>query len=119
MIQRCTNPRVPFFASYGGRGITVCAPWRKFTAFFADMGSRPSPKHQLERKDNSLGYSPENCIWMLSKNQQKNTRRTIFVTHGGATLCLKDWCVRLNLNYGTVRHRIYRGDSPLTAILKK
>ena len=33
MIQRCTNPKHPFYARYGGRGISVCLEWKKRKAF--------------------------------------------------------------------------------------
>jgi hypothetical protein len=38
MLQRCTNSHRPDYRHYGGRGITVCARWRSFEAFYADMG---------------------------------------------------------------------------------
>src|SRR5229473_3869769 len=41
MIQRCTNPKNRDWRLYGARGITVCARWRKFENFLADMGERP------------------------------------------------------------------------------
>lgn len=38
LIQRCTNANYVQFKDYGGRGIKVCARWRKFENFLADMG---------------------------------------------------------------------------------
>lgn len=74
MIQRCTNPNNPAYKNYGGRGITVCTEWKdSFIAFFTDMGKRPE-RLTLERKNNNLGYSKENCIWDTRINQSRNQR---------------------------------------------
>lgn len=75
MIQRCTNPALKCWKNYGGRGITVCNRWRNsFENFFSDMGLRPSGKHTLDRKNNDLGYSPQNCKWATWKEQANNRR---------------------------------------------
>jgi len=80
MIQRCTNPRSPFFADYGGRGITVCDQWQGkdgFKHFFAVLGLKPKPKHQyqLERKNNDAGYTPANCKWATRSENLRNRRK--------------------------------------------
>lgn len=59
---------------YGGRGISVCAEWSEFTAFLRDMGPRPSRAHTIERTNNDLGYSPNNCIWATRDVQARNKR---------------------------------------------
>lgn len=75
MIQRCTNPNTKQFSDYGGRGITVCERWMTFANFLADMG-QPPKGNTIERRNNDLGYTPENCEWATRKKQQRN-RRTI------------------------------------------
>lgn len=70
--QRCLNSAAGDFPRYGGRGITVCDRWKdSFPNFLADMGPRPIGT-SIERKDNSKGYSPDNCYWATPTEQNRN-----------------------------------------------
>lgn len=109
MRQRCTNPSHKQYADYGGRGINVCDEWDSFAAFYADMGSRPSGKHTIERIDNSRGYYPDNCEWATRSQQLRNTRRNRLITFNGKTMCMADWAIELGLHYKTLQNRINRG----------
>lgn len=84
MICRCTNPKNKNFHQYGGRGITVCDEWlHDYARFLNDIGERPTDKHTLDRKENHLGYSKENCRWASMEEQQNNKRTNrLFIING-------------------------------------
>ena len=73
MKQRCLNKNFWGYKNYGGRGIGICDRWLKsFSAFYKDMGKRPTPEHSLDRIDNNKGYSPDNCRWADKTEQIVN-----------------------------------------------
>ncbi len=109
MRERCTNPTAASWAGYGGRGITVCDRWSCVANFVADMGLRPSPRHSLDRIDNSLGYSPDNCRWATQKEQANNTRANVQITIDGATRTLKQWAEHFGVDYAVVKERRANG----------
>ncbi len=77
MKHRCENHTNDSYAHYGGRGITVCARWQDdFLAFLADMGTRPTKAHSLDRIDVNGHYEPGNVRWATAKEQAQNKRPT-------------------------------------------
>lgn len=97
MRRRCTNPRCHEYKRYGGRGIAICARWDTFENFLEDMGEKPSPSHSLDRIDNNLGYSPDNCRWATKLEQVNNTRHNVYVNIQGITLTFAEWERKLGL----------------------
>jgi hypothetical protein len=110
MKRRCNNPLDEAYGIYGGRGITVCDRWQdSFANFFADMGKRPSRKHSLDRKDNDLGYTPDNCRWATPEQQNNNRRQNRLITLNGKTQTLTVWANELGLPPNLVFARIDNG----------
>lgn len=117
MKRRCANPRDTSFANYGGRGITVCARWLyDFPAFLADMGSRPTPKHQIDRIDTNGHYEPGNCRWVTAREQMRNVRYNQRVTWRGETRCIAEWAEVTGLCDKLLYSRISRGWDPERAL---
>lgn len=108
MKTRCLNPNTASYKNYGGRGITIDAKWMDYSGFLEDMGERPDG-HTLERLDNSKGYSKDNCKWASTKEQARNTRQNVNLTHNGKTMCMMDWSKELNIPYPTIQDRVRRG----------
>ena len=78
MKDRCNNPNNSKYKYYGGRGISVCARWQiSFSDFEQDVGPRPSLSHTIDRKDNSLGYEPNNVRWATKTEQTRNRNISI------------------------------------------
>jgi len=110
MRLRCTNPKNSAYPNYGGRGITVCERWmNSVEAFVADMGPKPSPRHELDRINNDGPYSPENCRWVTRKKNSRNRRSNRLLTFRGETRTLAGWCELLGLPRDTVRKRLVAG----------
>lgn len=106
MMQRCTNPNNQDFASYAGRGITVCDRWKSFEFFLEDMGKKPSRALEIERVDNSKSYEPGNCKWETRKRQVLNRRNTFMVTFRGVLMPLMDACEITGIPYNVVKQRL-------------
>lgn len=77
MKARCSNPNAVGYEYYGGRGIRVCALWASSFVAFRDwaLSSGYCDSLQLDRKENDLGYFPENCRWATRQQQMRNTRK--------------------------------------------
>lgn len=110
MKQRCYNSNSFNFERWGGRGIVVCERWlNSFADFFADVGSRPSPEHSIDRYPNRDGdYEPGNVRWATTAEQLLNRDITRWYTHAGKTLSLKDWSREpgIDLSYSCLLRRL-------------
>lgn len=108
--DRCLNPNNSTYPYYGGRGITVCERWRdSFENFYADMGSKPTAKHSIDRRDVNKNYDPDNCRWATPIQQGGNKSNNVNLTYDGETYCVAEWCRRTGLKESLVRKRVRMG----------
>ncbi len=110
MMQRCYYPADASYGRYGGRGISVCHEWRRSVAqFYADMGPRPTSKHQIDRIDNEKDYEPENCRWATNKQNARNRRSNRPLEFSGRKLTCSEWSELTGIPYVTIKKRIQLG----------
>jgi len=111
MKQRCTNTKYKNYHLWGGRGITMCNRWlNSFENFYEDMGSQPAKRMGIDRINNELGYSKDNCRWATPKQQNNNTRKNKYIHYNGRTQTLSQWCEELGLRYSMICKRFLRGN---------
>lgn len=116
MKERCTNPKDKRYARYGGRGISFHPRWESFDCFIEDVGRRPSRKHSLERVDNNLGYTPENCRWATYKEQARNKSNNRILEIDGVKKPLAAWAEIGCVSQHHLRGRLRDGWSVRAAV---
>lgn len=115
--QRCSNPNQDSYSDYGARGVSVCNRWKRFSAFFKDMGPRPSPGHTIDRIDVNGNYEPGNCRWATRSEQANNRQDTVFYEAFGRRLTCAQWAAEMNIGYSTLQMRLANGVKIETALL--
>lgn len=108
MIYRCYNKDCHAYDGYGGRGINVYDEWvddyRTFKLWAMQNGY--SEGLSLDRIDNDGNYTPDNCRWATSKEQQNNTRTNTQITYKGLTKTLPQWADEFGIKQCTLRARL-------------
>jgi hypothetical protein len=104
--ERCGDPMNKDYHNYGGRGIKVCRRWlHSFEAFLADMGPKPTSRHQIDRINNNGNYKPGNCRWSTPIENAGNKRNTVFLEHDGKRLTQSEWSRITGLSQATLCER--------------
>lgn len=111
MRYRCFDQKNLAYKYYGGRGITVCKEWLKFLPFYEwAMSHGYQEGLTIERKNNGLGYSPDNCIFIPKSKQSSNRRCCPSIKIDGKLFStLKAATRHFGIGYCTVRRRLKIG----------
>ena len=111
MRERCYNEANKRYSDWGARGITICDEWlsdpQKFVDWSIDNGYKPGLC--IDRIDNNLGYSPNNCRWVTLAENNQNRRSSRFYTINGETKNLQQWCDFYNVSRSMVERRLSLG----------
>lgn len=120
MRARCNNKNNEHYNNYGGRGISVCKEWDDFM-LFQDwaLANGYNDTLTLDRKNNNLGYNPDNCRWVTQVEQNNNQSKTIHVTYNGITDTISGWSNRTGIKHKTLgkAHREGRIEKMLGGVI--
>lgn len=119
MRNRCEDKNNRYFPRYGGRGIQVCERWDVYANFLDDMGRKPTKSHSLDRINNDLDYTPDNCRWATKVEQTRNRNMTKWIEFNGKRQLLCDWANDLGVDYRVLYQRIRLGWSIEKALTTK
>ncbi len=95
----------------------ISEEWKAFENFLRDMGMRPSKNHSIDRINNDLGYSKENCRWATKKEQVRNSSHPVFFNVFGERLCKLDIYKKYKMSPDGLNKRLKSGFSASEAII--
>lgn len=116
MLKRCNTKTSNNYENYGGRGIKVSGEWHDFLNFKNDMYSSYKDHVEaygetdtsIERIDVNGDYTKDNCVWATRKEQIVNNRQVKLYEYKGEKLDLTEISRRENINYRTLRARLFQ-----------
>jgi len=116
ILSRCNNNKTKAWKDYGARGIKVSESWSDFINFYNDMGSSYAPGLTIERKNNEVGYTKENCIWIPKSEQSKNRRNNRYIITNKGVMTITEACQESGVSWYAMRAR-YEKNWPIEDML--
>lgn len=81
MKRRCYNEKSGSYKNYGGRGVVICNEWLSNTKSFIDWaldnGYKKGLQIDKDIKGNGFIYSPENCLFVTPKQNNRHKRNVL------------------------------------------
>lgn len=120
MLHRCYNPNMKVYPIYGGRGLKVSDDWlgengyENFKQWAYNNGY--DDKLTIDRTDNNMGYSPNNCRWVTMKVQNNNKRDNRVVIYQGKRYTIAELSELCGIKPSTLSYRLDRNWSIEKAI---
>lgn len=102
MKQRCYNKNNSEYYLYGERGIKIAPEWLgkygaiKFIIWSLENGWEPGLT--IDRMNNDMGYSPDNCRWTDDAEQSRNRRNVTMYEYCGESLTLNQIANKINVD---------------------
>lgn len=111
LVQRCCNVKCKSYTRYGAVGRGLCEEWRNSSRAFYDWALDNGYKDNLtlERIDNSLGYSPDNCKRVDRRTQNANKVNNRYILYKGETVTLTELCEKTGKNFKKLSARLDAG----------
>ena len=83
---------MPTYSEYGGRGISMCEQWSQSYETFRDWSLDNGYAEDLliDRIENDLGYSPDNCRWADVFVSNTNQRDIRLIEYDGKSLTVSE-----------------------------
>lgn len=109
MLRRCKDKNIKSI-SYKKSHIQVCQQWRN-AKIFIDWALSNGYKEglQIDRIENSKGYSKENCRWVTPRQNSNNKSNTVYIEYKNIRKPLQYWGDELKINAHTLSTRLKRG----------
>jgi hypothetical protein len=113
-LHDCTNPTAKGYHNYGGRGVEFqfASVAEAVQWIVENLGRRPTPRHSIDRIDNSDHYRAGNLRWATPKQQARNTRRNVIHSQEHADFILgcdaEGWPASMIVkSQGVGKHAVY------------
>lgn len=125
MKERCYDATSREYHNYGARGIYVCDEWlgsyRLFREWCLNNGYKKGL--QLDRIDNDMEYSPNNCRFVTPIENSNNKRTCVYIEHNGERHTINQWARILGINKNSfwryIRVKKYSIDYILTNVVNQ
>lgn len=115
MRRRCYNKKRISYKHYGEKGIKVCDEWLDKNNGFVNfynwaMANGYKNKLTIDRIDNNKNYSPDNCRWVTTFEQNNNLSTNHKIIYKGKTYnTMSSFCREKKINYDKFRQKIRQG----------